>query len=327
MTETLKECACWTLTGWAKRWSWLCLPISSTSRTRQRRIKGPSRDTTCCGIWRTQRLLYSSTGWRKRWWRSRTMWPRPGVIFFLNVSNPHKNSRIQFRGDHFLKAGDTHLSCEVHSRIQEFRPSSFFDCASDHLSANRYCSRHLHDVQDSTSLTDSFDWGYDVPIRLRRARLTSFGHFIRMCHVMSCHGHTDVEGCSVNHHRWRGAQQGRRRRKARRAIVPMNRMFQGSLSVEARVMSLYMFKRREEFSLVIEWTIVSNSATEKFEALEMIRPFAWAKREARLGAGLAVRSSCGVVLVDRSPRHTVMAWDEREIRQMEDFQLFFVLKT
>ena len=47
------------------------------------------------------------------------------MIDLLNVSNPHKNSRILFRGDHFLKAGDTHLSSEVHSRIQEFKPSSF----------------------------------------------------------------------------------------------------------------------------------------------------------------------------------------------------------
>ena len=60
------------------------------------------------------------------------------MIDLLNVSNPHINSRIQFRGDLILKAGDTHLSSEVHSRIQEFKPSSFCDRASDHLSANRY---------------------------------------------------------------------------------------------------------------------------------------------------------------------------------------------
>ena len=60
------------------------------------------------------------------------------MIDLLNVSNPHKNSRIQFRGDHFLKADDMQLSRDVQSRIQEFKPSYFFGCASDHLSANRY---------------------------------------------------------------------------------------------------------------------------------------------------------------------------------------------
>ena len=51
---------------------------------------------------------------------------RERFIFF--VSDPHTNSRIQFRGDHFLNAGDTHLSREVHSRIQDFKPSSFWLC-------------------------------------------------------------------------------------------------------------------------------------------------------------------------------------------------------
>ena len=56
---------------------------------------------------------------------------------------------------------------------------------SVHLSANRYWSHHLHDVQDLNSLTDSFYWGYDLTIRVRRARLTLCGDLVRMCHSVS----------------------------------------------------------------------------------------------------------------------------------------------
>ena len=48
-------------------WSWLCLPISTITSARQRRMQGPSRDRTGCETSRIQRWQSTSTEWTKRW--------------------------------------------------------------------------------------------------------------------------------------------------------------------------------------------------------------------------------------------------------------------
>ena len=72
--------------------------------------------------------------------------------------------------------------------IREFKNSYLsFQCASDHLSSYRYWSFHLRAVQDSHHFNRFFFCrGYDLSVRVRRARLTSDADFIRMCH---CHCH------------------------------------------------------------------------------------------------------------------------------------------
>ena len=72
--------------------------------------------------------------------------------------------------------------------IREFKNSYLsFQCASDHLSSYRYWSFHLRAVQDSHHLNRFFFCrGYDLPVRVRRARLTSDADLIRMC---PCHCH------------------------------------------------------------------------------------------------------------------------------------------
>ena len=162
MTEPLQRCEWWTSTEWTKSRSWLCPPISTTSIAKQWKMQGTLRDSTCCETSRIQRRLNSIMGWTKRWsWRRKRDDPyceRLTFTILLNVS---------------------------YTRIQELRSFFFRDRVSDHLSANRYWSHHLHYVQDLNSLTDSFYWGYDLTIRVRRARLTSCGDLIH-CH---CHCH------------------------------------------------------------------------------------------------------------------------------------------
>ena len=143
---------------------WLYLPISTFPSTWQWRIRGSSRDTTrCCGTPRARSLLHSLTRQKK------TAMTKIDVTQAGSDWSFKRESVNSVLRRSFFEAGDTHLSNEY---IQEFKNSNppLFVCASDHLSVNRYWSRYLHDGQDSISLTDSFYWGYDLPIRVRRAR-------------------------------------------------------------------------------------------------------------------------------------------------------------
>ena len=76
--------------------------------------------------------------------------------------------------------------------------SSFCFCVSAHLSFYRYWTHNLLDLfkQDLHSLTDSFCWGHDLSIWVRRANWhfveTAFG-CVMSCHVMPCH----VMSCHV----------------------------------------------------------------------------------------------------------------------------------
>ena len=155
-------------------------------------------DTTCCGTAGIQSLLYSFAGRQKHGKEADRCDPgREWLIFETWVT--HTSIRefsfeeINFwSGWHASEQWGTFTSSGIQTLL-------FFGCASDHLSANRYWSRHLHDVQDFISLTNSFYWGYDLIIRVRRARLTSCGDLIRMCHYRGhCLADAGIEWCTTH---------------------------------------------------------------------------------------------------------------------------------
>ena len=84
------------------------------------------------------------------------------------------------------------LKWETHTWIREFIFFYFQVCASAHLSFYRNWSHSLRIVQVRNRSTDSFYRGHDLSIRVRRARLTSCGDLIRMCHC-HCHCHKKKE--------------------------------------------------------------------------------------------------------------------------------------
>ena len=116
----------------------------------------------------------SFTGRERRRVRRRSTRLRPGVSFFSSNRWALKRVTCIF---------------EV-MYIREFKNSySSFQCASDHLSSYRYWSCHLRAVQDSHHFNRFFFCrGYDLSVRVRRARLTSGADLIRMCHC-HCHCH------------------------------------------------------------------------------------------------------------------------------------------